>query len=121
MRGERSFYSNRRGPNDLPDYILDLFLPEEGGAFPTVEWSSGLAECDSPKASEILERWSKEASVVAKPRIERSLEIWKTRSALRQKKMEFYREIIAGRMHPDDLLLPQPPWVWKDGQYVQAE
>ena len=121
MSSGRSFWGERRGPNDLPDYILDLFLPEDGGAFPKVEWSKGLAECDSPKAGEILERWSKEASVIAKPRIERNLELWQTRSALRQKKMEFYREIISGRMHPDELLLPQPPWVWKEGEYVQAE
>jgi hypothetical protein len=35
--------------------------------------------------------------------------------------MSVFEDLIAGRIIPDDLLLPQPSWVWKDGQYVQKD
>jgi len=80
-----------------------------------------LAVCDLPKAGELLEKLFNEAGTARKPLVERSLETWRTRNALRQRKMEIFRDLVAGRMVPDDLLFPQPPWVWKDGQYVQEE
>jgi len=123
----------------LPEYILDLYLDDDNFA-PRISWYSGsgidslprltntlLPLCDSPKAGEILEKWLDEpdfqemGSATMRRTVERSLEIWRTRNALRQRKMEVFRDLAAGRMAPDDLLLPQPPWVWRDGQYVQKE
>jgi len=128
------------GSLHLPDYILDFLLTNEstlteegasgsqvqvGGSqvqvvsFDRTGLASILALCESSKAGEILEKWLDEAPT--KQRVERCLEVWRTREAIRQMKMEMFQDIVAGRMSPDDLLLPQPPWVWKDGQYVQAE
>jgi hypothetical protein len=97
--------------------------------------ASTLAFCDSPKAGAILEKWvngtNEEArpdpddqwinvaNKDARPRLERCLALWQARNTLRQKKMEVFQDLVAGRMVPDDLLLPQPPWVWKEGKYVQ--
>ena len=101
----------------LPDYILDLLL-ESGPVNATL--APMLAICDSPKSGEILEKWVSEASTTAaRLPVERGLELWRTRSAVRQRKMEAFQELVAGRMSPDDLLLQQPAWVWKDGEYVQ--
>jgi len=96
-----------------------------------------LAFCESPRAGEILEKWLSgvneapgpdsdakwvnETNDKARPRLERCLEIWQARNAMRQIKMEVFENLIAERMTPDDLLLPQPPWVWKDGEYVQID
>jgi hypothetical protein len=107
--------------NSLPEYIFDLLLLEEGGAAPKADWASGLSASVSPKAGELLEKWVKEAGAATKPRIERCLEIWQIRNALRQKRMEFYRDIVAGRKHPDELLLSQPSWIWQDGRYVPKD
>ena len=121
----------------LPEYILDLYLSPEnvteveavgvdgketvpvfmGGARP--QMASTLAFCESPKAGEILERWFNGAYSVSMPQAERYLEIWRTRSSLRQMKMGVFQDLIAGRIVPDDLLPFQPPWVWKEGKYVQ--
>ena len=120
-----------------PEYILDLYLSagttdgsEEAGEqrprppinFNRADLAQTLALCDSPKAGEMLEKWANAPvppGAVASPRIKRCLEIWQTRNALRQRKMEVFQDLVAGRMSPDDLLLPQPAWVWKDGKYVQ--
>jgi len=104
----------------LPEYILDLYLSPEWNKNINIDLASALAFCESPKAGTILEQWVGMVSAVNKPRVERSLEVWRTRSALRQKKMEVFQDLVSGRMVPDDLLLPQPPWVWKDGEYVQG-
>ena len=115
------------GSIHLPEYILDLYLCPEWSEMIRANWgdrsgvASTLALCESPKAGEILERWVSETSLATRPRVERCLEIWRTRYALRQMRMEFFQDLIAGRLGPDDLLLPQPPWVWIDGEYVQAE
>jgi hypothetical protein len=133
----------------LPEWILDLYLSSERVAppvqssevphyAPRVDYSprvgevviptyagwfsypgSTLAFCESPKAEEILEKWLNEVSEEAKKYPERCLEIWRTRNALRQRKMEVLQDRIAGRMSPDELLLPKPAWVWKDAKYVK--
>jgi hypothetical protein len=118
------------GSIHLPEYILDLYLSPENADGAELSrtnnsWhalASIMALCESPKAGEILERWVEQApSGTVRQQTERNLEIWRTRNTLRQMRMEFFQDLIAGRMHPDDLLLPGPPWVWVDGQYVQAE
>ncbi|MCL2745330.1 MAG: cbb3-type cytochrome c oxidase subunit I, partial [Planctomycetaceae bacterium] len=121
----------------LPEYILDLYLSPENEAEVEVvgidgkkemvkfgrgmgsTMASTLALCESPKAGEILEKWVNEASGAERPHFERHLELWRTRDALRQRKMEVFQDLIAGRKVPDDLLLVQPVWIWKDGKYVQ--
>jgi len=105
----------------LPEYILDLYLSPEWNKNISVDLAFILALCESPKAGEILEKWNDMVSAANRPRIERCFEIWRTRNAFRQMKMEIFQDLIAGRMVPDDLLFPQPAWVWKDGQYVQGE
>ena len=135
-RWQREFAINV-GSIYLPEYILDLYLSAEpletagpNGEVNRIEswgnssWASNLALCESPKAGEILEQWINEMRETPGPSlraIERCLEIWQTRNTLRQMKMEVFQDLVAGRMSPDDLLLPQSPWVWKDGEYVQAE
>jgi len=112
----------------IPEYILDLYLSPENAAGAELSSHNNrwiglapiLALCESPKAGEILERWIDQApSATVRLRVERSLEIWRTRNTVRQMKMEVFQDLVAGRMSPDDLLLPQPPWVWVDGEYVQ--
>jgi hypothetical protein len=105
------------GSNNLPDYILDMYK-ETSDVSESI--ASILALCDSPKAGEILERWSEMASPGTTPRIERFLETWKTHATLRQKKVEIFQALVTGKMSPDDLLFPSPAWVWRDGQYVQV-
>jgi len=127
----RSDFAVNVGSIHLPDYILDLLLSSEvtqaaetpGGQVTTdrTALASTLALCESPKAEEILEKWLAEVQALVKPQVERCLEIWRTRNALRQTKMAVFQDLVAGRIVPDDLLLPQPAWVWKDGEYVQAE
>jgi hypothetical protein len=120
------------GSVHLPEYILDLYSsPEQEtevdgkmvkvNMADRVSASAMLALCDSPRAEEILAKWASEATAAWKLRAERFLEVWRIRNALRAKKMEFFQDLVAGRMTADDLLLPQPSWVWKDGEYVQGE
>jgi hypothetical protein len=126
-RGDQ--HATNIGSVHLPEYILDLYLlPEDAEEEETPrvrvgrnEMTLTLALCESPKAGEILERWLDVVGPAARPRIERSLEIWNTRNTLRQMRMEFFQDLVAGRIGPDDLLLPQPAWVWIDGEYVQGE
>ena len=125
-RGEE--YVGDIGSLHLPEYILDLYLSLEkeepimtnliAAGF---QVSSMFALCESPKAKEILEKWIDVSSGALKLRMERDLETWQTRSALQAMKMEFFQDLVAGRLGADDLLLPQPSWVWKDGEYVQGE
>jgi hypothetical protein len=130
----RHFYD--AGSNSVPEYILDLYLAEvpkkeaetsdKAVAVLGIPGASGvmpgiLALCDSPKSKEILEKWIGEATAIAKPRLERCLEIWKARSNLRATKMEIFQELLSGKISPDDLLYPEPAWKWKDGAYVQGE
>jgi len=122
-------YSGGVGSINLPEYMLDWILtskkPSSVGdeplpvAFKVMDtrWAWTLALCDSPKAGEILEKWASSPNLTYKE----CLETWRVRKALRQRKMEMFQDIVAGRMSPDDLLLPQPSWVWKDGKYVQTE
>ena len=113
---------NDTGSANLPDYLLDLC--ENIGIQPGNDGfglSTTLALCDSPKAGALLEKWAAEVHTSAKPQFQRCLEIWRTRNVLRQKKKELYHDLVADRITPDDLLLKQPPWVWKDGRYVQGE
>ena len=117
LRGQSRFFVT--GSNNVPEYILDLIL-EHGSSVITVDLALILALCPSPKAGEILEQWM-EAGESPVTQVERSLEFWRTRNALQQRRVEIFGELLAGRMSPDDLLLPQPPWVWQDGQYVQGE
>jgi hypothetical protein len=108
-------FSYEMGANNLPEYILDLLMEGSRVSVPQV-----LALCDSPKAGEILEKWVNSTSLGNKPpQLERYWEIWKTRHALRQKKMEVFQELLAGKISPDDLLFPTPSWIWTDGEYVQ--
>ena len=117
----------RGGSDHLPDYILDLYLLDkkeqpDAPQQPRSNWSLApiFAWCDSPKASEILEKWVAESEgKPSRPQLERWLDVWRTRSALKQRKMEVFRDMVAHRINPDDLLMPQAPWVWKDGQYVR--
>jgi len=102
----------------LPDYLFELFADEDFAV------NSGLAQilglCDSPKAGEILERWSGESLPWEYRRqVVWALEVWRTRVALRQRRVEVFEEIVAGRMSPDELLIPQPAWVWSEEGYVQ--
>ena len=114
--------------SNVPDYILDLYF-HEGEVVPSgpqmmvsgFSFASVLATCDSPKAGLILEKWVAGSEGTAmRPQLERLLETYRARSALRQRKMEVFRDLAAGRVHPDDLLWQQSPWVWKDGEYVQG-
>jgi len=93
---------------------------------PYSEIASRLVLCDSPKASEILEKWIERIDntlldTAARSSIEYYLKAWHMRRAIQQRQKEIFRDWVAGRMSPDDLLLPQPSWIWKDGQYVQKD
>ena len=113
-------FSHITGSNNLPDYILDWFKEElNHEASMYLPLPSILALCDSPKAEEILVQWLENANESNRLPIARCLEIWRTRHTLRQMKMEFFQDLLAGRMSPDDLLLPQPAWVWGEEGYVQ--
>jgi hypothetical protein len=116
-RQQRGYHVYEAGASNLPDYLLDLFIE----AKQPQNWSlmRVLVLCDSPKALEILEKWKGGAPPAMQPQVERSLEIWRTRSALRKQKMEGFADLVAGRVVPDDLLFEQPPWEWKEGKYVQ--
>jgi len=128
VRFQRNDSKPSAGSNYFPEHFLDLYLSSEGAFWEEVMNMSGgrlvlmqtLTFCESSKAGAILEKWRDEESNTARQReLDRSLEIWRTRNAMRQIKMEVVQDLIAGRMTPDDLLLPQPPWVWKNGEYVQ--
>ena len=106
------------GSHNLPDYLLDLYLETSNVH---LEIAQILAMGDSPKAGEILERWAPMVSDTSRQRLERMLEHWQIRNTIRQIKMQVFQDLVAGNMSPDDLLLPQPVWVWRDGRYVQAE
>lgn len=117
------FAESDTGSVNLPDYIFDLCESVE--LKPIVPWHyplvTTLALCDSARAGELLEKWHAEASESNKKQLERCLEIWRTRNELHRGKMKLFRDLVADRMKPDDLLLRQAPWVWKDGRYVQSQ
>jgi len=113
------------GSLHLPDYILDLYLEDSDGESDKVRQGGAIASilalCDSPKAGQILERLASVQTENKTQFYERNLQTWQIRNAMRRIKMEIFQDLLSGRMSPDDLLLPQPAWVWKDGEYVQGE
>ena len=109
------------GTNNLPDYILDWLKEEMEDEMFSLDTLLApiLALCDSPKAEKILEQWLEKAAELSRSSITHCLEIWRTRHTLQQMKMEFFQDLLAGRMSPDDLFTTQPVWVWSEGTYVQ--
>jgi hypothetical protein len=103
---------------ELPDFILDLFeTAEETEIFVLAE---RLASCSSPKAQHLLEKWTHTENKTLKSWVMRYLKFWKTNQTIREQKKELFRKLVEEKLTPDDLLLPQNPWVWKNDQYVEV-
>jgi hypothetical protein len=102
---------------NYPDYILDIFetLNEEERA----ELIPGLALCPSPRVEQILEKWSQTDDEMLKQKITHSLKIRQQRKMIREQSKKLFHELIEEKIQPDDLLVPQTLWVWKDGKYEQ--
>ncbi|MDR0704086.1 MAG: hypothetical protein LBF88_03780 [Planctomycetaceae bacterium] len=127
-----SEFSSRAGDNGMfsseysyysfigyPDYILDIFerLNEEEMS-EISEIVSELMLCPSPRAEQILEKWSQTENKFLKQKITHSLKVWQQRKMIREQNKKLFYELVEEKIMPDDLLVPQTPWVWKDGKYV---
>ncbi|MDR2705626.1 MAG: hypothetical protein LBC02_07600, partial [Planctomycetaceae bacterium] len=98
------------------DFILDIFETLNEYEDKTT-LATGLELCPSPRAEQILEKWSQTKN----PIFIRNLENWRKRQEIREQTKKLFHELVEEKILPDDLLVPQTPWIWKDGKYVQQK
>ena len=70
-----------------------------------------LDQIDTPESSEILEEWTLNSDASVKREAERALANYRERSRRT-------RELLAGNIKPDDLLVGQTAYVWNGKNYV---
>jgi hypothetical protein len=101
---------------DYPDFIYDIFetLYEQEEK---KDLASSLALCSSPRAEQILEKWSQE-NQTGKQHFISNLENWRKQKKLQEQTKKLFHELVEEKITPDDLLPPQTPWVWKENKYV---
>jgi hypothetical protein len=101
---------------NYPDYILDII--ETLNEKECVELVSGLVLCSFPRAEQILEKWSQTENEQLKQKITHCLKIRQQRKMIGERTKELFYELVEEKIQPDDLLVSQTPYVWKDGKYV---
>jgi hypothetical protein len=101
---------------DYPDYILDIF--ETLTEVERTEFISKLLLCPSPRAGQILEKWLQTEDKILNQKIDHVLKIRQKRKMIREETKKLFYELVEEKIIPDDLLVPQTPWVWQDGKYV---
>ncbi|MDR1268348.1 MAG: hypothetical protein LBK82_02375 [Planctomycetaceae bacterium] len=82
--------------------------------------SSILEYCPSPRAGQLLEKWSHTENEKLRQKFTASLKHWQKRKEIQEQKKELFHKLVEEKITPDDLLTPQPPWVWKENGYVQV-
>ena len=70
-----------------------------------------LDQIDTPESSEILEDWALSSDASVKREAERALENYRERSRRA-------KDLLAGNIKPDDLLVGQTAYVWNGKNYV---
>lgn len=103
---------------DLPEYLLDLFDRSVSTWVIENSLAPGLSLCESAKAGKLLEKWAGSDGKEIGPQTHKALEVWRIRDSIRRRHMELFEDLITEKIRPDDLLIPTPPWIWKDGRYV---
>jgi hypothetical protein len=103
---------------DFPDFIFDIFetLKERDEKMTS---ALRLGSCPSPRAEQILEKWSQTENPIEKQHFTRNLENWRKRKEIQEQTKKLFHGLVEEKIMPDDLLVPQTPWVWKDGKYVR--
>jgi hypothetical protein len=104
---------------ELPDFvfeILDKINDLEGRS-----WSYILFSCSSPKAGQLLEKWSHTENNKWKPIFLSHLEHWRKQSEIRNRDKQLFYDLVEDKILPDDLMVPPTSWVWKNGQYVPVD
>jgi hypothetical protein len=81
-----------------------------------------LARIDNDTAWSLLENWAEEDSDEGvREAAAKQLDLRQEREAETEKRLQQYADLISGRIGPEDLLPPQPAWVWDGERYVPEE
>jgi hypothetical protein len=100
---------------EIPDFYFDLFstMDTEG----CLHLMYGFTMSASPKAGELLKKWTQSESQKVRESASDCLEQWQTAQQVREKKKELYHDIVTEKIGSDDMLLPQPVWRWNGKEY----
>ncbi|GHT21946.1 hypothetical protein FACS189419_03710 [Planctomycetales bacterium] len=108
---------------ELPDWFLDLLqtAEEKGVAGLLFGRDEGLnyhlEDGVSPKIGEMLTKWSKSENRRLAADAADALRNWNFHRELENNKKQWFADLIAGKITPDDLLPPEPKWTWTDSGY----
>ncbi len=102
----------------LPEYFVALF-DEPTDPKVCVGLPSLLADVETPEAVALLKKWSSSSSSLLKRRATESLDILSARMKLKEDRRKLFADLVAGKITPDDLLLPTKPFVWDGEKYVR--
>jgi hypothetical protein len=115
---------------DCPDYIFDVLEKLQSGVIDDdIYYEKGLTQgalssfvvyCSSPRAGQLLEKWSQTEDKEQKQGFTENLKLWHKRKEIQEQKKELFHKLVEGKILPDELLTPQSPWVWKENGYVQV-
>ncbi|MDR2441329.1 MAG: hypothetical protein LBE12_18365 [Planctomycetaceae bacterium] len=97
---------------ELPDFVLDIIDTLNKFESPTL--ARILVLCPSPKAEQILEKWTRIEDDKLKQIFLRHLANWRKRKEILEQNKQFFYDLVDEKILPDDLLVPSVPWVWKD-------
>jgi len=101
----------------LPEYFVALF-DELDDPRTCVPLPSLLSDVETPEALALLTRWSASDSSLLARRASESLEHLSLRMKLKDDRRRLFNDLVAGKITPDDLLLPTKPLVWDGERYV---
>jgi hypothetical protein len=125
----KSLYLNRSYLDisiDYPDYVFDALEGLKFENMPLSSLSLVLSFCPSPKAEQLLKKWSqmeeevKEEYKTQKQNFANDLKFWRERKTIREQKKELFQKLVKEEITPNDLLPSPPPWIWTKDGYVQV-
>jgi hypothetical protein len=78
-----------------------------------------LAAFHTPEAQKLLDRWSHEGNADVRTAIEQQQQEQQRQDAEQAHRLRQWRDLLAGKIQPEDLVPPAKPWDWDGKQYVQ--
>ncbi|MDR2754610.1 MAG: hypothetical protein LBC20_02790 [Planctomycetaceae bacterium] len=105
--------------NELPDFVLDIIDAIDETEIRS--WIPTLTSCPSPKAEQILEKWTHTENNKGKQMSLYHLANWRKRKEIREQSKQLFYDLVDEKILPDDLAAPPTHWVWKNNQYVPVD
>ncbi|MDR1291341.1 MAG: hypothetical protein LBK06_09070, partial [Planctomycetaceae bacterium] len=104
---------------DCPDFIFDVLNKLTSDEIINCELtlhsiqppSLILSYCPSPKAGQLLEKWSQTENEQLKQQLTTYLKRWQKRNEIREHKKELFHKLVNEQITPDNLLTPQQKWI----------